>query len=472
MGRYPFSNVGVSGNITSVFGRTGSVVAAAGDYAIGQITGPATVSLNEKGADPTGAAFSDTAMAAALTAIASGGLITAQPGTYKFANSYVFGPGQGIATGQALTAVIFNYTGSTKLFHSFDAAFNTSDTNPLLSICGPMSGFTIDGTSAGAAASGLQVGDQNYPYVNIGARNFTGATAIGLWAANTVGWMNEGSVTAQLDNCTNGLVLDAVGGGSVSYGDVNWNLTVKTLTNQNAVVGQNGAQAIGGSFQLGGEFIAGAAANTGYVLKLGADSSSAGIRNMAIFNVVVEAAAGAGTVGHTTIGLGSSAFLMQNAGQLVFRNQGGNFQASAGTATYRFTHSGYAESQTSDPQIGNPAVNGVALSTIGSSLWQTGATDATHIYNGTGDYFAITLANGANALAIANPVAGKAQKILLMAVQPASGAVATLTITGAKSPQGGGAVALTATNNAIDRVDIWTLDGVTWYAGILDSNYH
>lgn len=435
-----------------------------------------SASINNYGADSTGVAFSDTAMAAARTALVpfGGGNLTAEPGTYKLANSYAFTPANnlGIATGLANSAVVFKYTGSGVLFHSYDPLFNTSDTNPLLSVCGPMTGFTIDMTSAGAGAKGLQVGDQNNPNVNIGVQNGTGATAIGLWAANTVGWMNEGSITALLDNCTNLFVLDAVGGGSVSYGDVNWNLTVKANANQNAVVAQNGAQAIGGSFQLGGEFIAGAS-NTGYVLKLGADSSSAGIRNMALFNVGVECAAGAGTVGPVTVGLGSAAFLMQNTGQLFFRNQSGNFQASAGTATYRFTHTGYAESQTADGQIGNPAVNGVALSTIGSSLWQQGATDATHIYNGTGDYFATTLANGANAVVIANAVAGKEQRITWYVTQPASGAAGTLTLTGAKTPgAGGGVLVLSAVNGQVDIVDINISAGGTVFASVRGLNYH
>jgi hypothetical protein len=433
---------------------------------------PGAISITSLGGDPTGTAFSDAAMAAAKTIIAAGGVITAQPGTYKLANSYTFGPGQGIQTGQAITSVIFNYTGSGVLFHSYDPAFNTSDTNPLLSICGPMSGFTIDLTNAGAGAVGLQIGDQNYPNVNVGVRNGTGAGTIGLWAANTVGWMNEGSVVAQLDNCTNLFVLDKVGAGSVSYGDVDWNFTVKANTNQNAVVLQNGSTAIGGSFQLGGEFIAGAVTNTGFVLKLGADSSAVSIRNMAIFNVVVECAAGAGTVGHTTIGLGSGASLMQNVGQLAFRNQGGNFQASTGTPAYRFTHAGWAESQTADSAIGNPAVNGVALSTLGSSLWQQGATDATHIYNGTGDYFATTLANGANTVAVANLVAGRAQRMLWQVKQPASGAAGTLTLTGAKTPPGAGVLTLTATNGAVDVVEVWTIDGVNVFASVLGLNYH
>jgi hypothetical protein len=429
-------------------------------------------SLNAYGADPTGAAFSDTAMTAAIAAAsASGGIITVKPGVYKLAGSYhASGLNYGIATWQANTAVVFNYTGNGVLFRSYDPAFNTSDTNPLLSNCGPMTGFTIDGTSAGASAKGLQVGDQNSPNINIGVQNFTGATAIGLWAANTVGWMNQGYIVSEITNCTNELVIDAVGGGSVSYGNVNWNTVVKANANQNAVVLQNGANAIGGTWQLGGEFIAGTS-NTGYALKIGIDGTSAGIRNMAIYNTVVECAAGAGTVGPVTVGLGASAFHMQNTGQLVFRNQGGNFQASTGTATYRFTHTGYAEA-VGDTAIGNPAVNGVAVSTLGSSLWQQGATDATHIYNGTGDYFATTLANGANTVAIANAVTGREQRLVWYVTQPASGAAGTLTLTGAKTTAGAGVLTLTATNGAVDIVDIDISASGTIFASVRGLNYH
>lgn len=430
---------------------------------------PAIVNLNAYRADPTGAAFSDAAMSAAQAAGGSSYVITARPGTYKFANSYQFGPGQGIATGQDNLAVIFQYTGSGVFITSHDPAFNTSSATPLQSICGPQTGYTIDGTSAGAGAVAIRIGDQNLPDVNIGARNFSGAGSIGAWLDNQVGWTNNGQVTVSTDNCTNQVVFDN-SGGTASFGAVSFTFYQEVKPNQNGVAVKNSCMIVGGSFQVFGEYLAGSS-NTGTVLSVGADGSSAALRGQ-LLSVNVECTNGGGTVGPVTVNMGASGFFGQNTGQLIFRNTTGSFQVSTGIQfTYRFSFSGIVSCDTAGDYLVNVANNGVGLVTYGSALQTQGSTDSTHIYNGTGNMFSITLASGANTLAVANPVAGVYQDMLLEVKQPASGAAGTLTITSAKTPNGSGALTLSAANNAVDVVKVW-YDGFSVYASVLGLNYH
>lgn len=422
------------------------------------------------GADPTGSAFSDAAMAAALSALGSGpGVITVPPGTYKFANSYQFGPGQGIA-GAGTLAVIFSYTGSGVFITSHDPGFSTSLTTPLASVGGPMTGFTIDGTSAGAAAVGLRVGDQNLPNVNVGIRNFTGATAIGCWLDSQVGWVNYGSITVATENCTSHVVFDNTGG-LATFGGTDFFFTQTAQPNQKGVVVKGACQPTAGNFQLYGGYNGGTA-NTGRVLSIGEDGSNAGFRNMSSFIVNAEANGGAGTVGPVTVALATAGYFMQNTGQLVFRNFGGNFQASSGLLTYRFSFTGWIQSDTADSVLGNPGVNGYGLVTNGGSLWTFGTTDATHVYLGTGDFFQTVLASGANTVAITNTGSGRPLRVTWHVIQPASGAAGTLTVTGAKTPGGAGVLTLSATNGQTDVVEIWSLDGTNFFAAVKGLNFH
>lgn len=428
-----------------------------------------------QGADPTGASFSDTALAAAKTALGSGpgNIVIATPGTYKFANSYTFGPSQGLVSmaGSGNLAVILSYTGNSVFIHTYDSAFNTSNTSPLPSPGGTFTGFTIDGTSAGSAAKAFQLGDQNLPNVNIGVRNFTGATAIGGWLCNQVGWTNYGSIVISTENCTNHVVFDNAGTGGATFGGTDFVFNQTVQPNQKGIIVQNACQPTGGNFQLYGGYLGGTT-NSGRVLSIGEDGSNAGFRNMSSFVVNVEADSSSGTVGPVTIALGGSAYFMQNSGQLTFRNFSANFQASTGLAAYRFSFTGWIQSDTTDSVLGNPGTNGYGLVTQGGSLWTFGPTDATHIYLGGGDFFQTTLASGANTVAVASAGSGRPWRIIWHVIQPASGAAGTLTLTGAKTTAGSGALTLSAVNGETDVVEVWSLSGTTIYAAVKGLNFH
>jgi hypothetical protein len=77
-----------------------------------------------------------------------------------------------------------------------------------------------------------------------------------------------------------------------------------------------------------------------------------------------------------------------------------------------------------------------------------------------------------NTYALANLVPGRAQKLIWHVVQPSFGAAGTLTLTGAKTTRGSGALTLSSTNGYEDVIEIWTPDGVHVYAVVLGTHFH
>jgi len=434
-----------------------------------------SVSLNAYSPDRTGSAFSDTAMASAISALTAlgGGVITCEEGTYKFANSYTFGPGYGINTGQSNLAVIFKYTGSGTFIHSYDSSFNTSNSSPLASVCGPQIGYTIDGTGAGSAAVGIQLGDQNLINVNIGVQNFTGATARGCSIASVLGWINYGNVIVSTNVCTNHIVFDGSGVlGGTALGGVNWTFYQTANPNENGVVALGTCQVVGGTFNLYGEYLGGAS-NTGSVFLIGASDSS-GFTNFTEFNVNAECNNLSGTVGPVTITLGSTGFFYANTGQLIFRNIGANFKVSTGLSTSSyFSFDGFVLSATSGDFLGNPYAGvgqiGWAGVTKGTVLESVGASGGGQIFVWTGTVFPITLSAGANTYTMYGSAPGFAQRIRLIVHQPSGGTGGTLTLSGVNTI-GGTNITLSSGSSKVDSIEMW-YDGTSWYAISSGLNY-
>jgi len=472
------ANLGITSGTTGGTASFGLVPVATGTSGttIWGFVGAKQVSFNAWNPDSTGASFCDAAMGSALTSLgtASGAIVIPVAGKYKFANTYTFGLGQGLigAAGPSEN-VVLNYTGGTVFLHSYDAAFNVDNTTPLQSQCGPFNGFFIDGTGAGSAAIGFQIGDQNLPNVNIGIRDFTGAKAVGAWICNNVGWINYGQITISTESCTNHIVFDNTTSGSAN-GGVIYAFNQTALENQNGVIMKNDTQSVGGAFMLYGEYLGGTS-NSGVVLNVGSDNSNSGFTGMSPFIINAEAAFDTGTVGHTTINRGSSAILYDNYGQLVFRNQSANFKPSTGIdGAYQFSFNGSVLSQATSDFLPNPGVNGFASVTMGGTLETPSGADTGggNIYNGSGSVLDIQLASGANVYAIANPITGMAQRLVANVTQPASGGSATLKLTGFLTNGGGGTVTgLSATNGFTDALDLWS-DGTNWYAAIKGTHFH
>lgn len=418
----------------------------------------------------------ETAFAAALTALgsAAGTLVITAPGTYTFTSPKVFKAQQGLVTAPG---VILAYTGSGVAIHAYDASFSTSNTSPLVSLCGQFSGFIIDGTGAATGATGFKIGDLNQLNVNIGIQNFTTTGAAGCWVAPVVGWINYGTMVVNTAACTNHVVFDGSGvGGGTALGGVNWKFSQTASANQNGIVLKGTCQLQGGTFDLFGEYLGGSGSNSGSVFSIGADSTTCSILNFTEFNVNAESNTGAGNTGHVSIAVGANSAFLGCMGQMQFRNPfSATFQVSTGlqASLTSFGFFGFVYAQTSGDVLGNPysgvGTIGWATTARGGQLEAVGIVDSSSFYPSSGSVFNLTLAAGANTRTMYGSAPGYAQKITLFLTAATS---STLTITGVLTTSGTGLIGPTST--VAGRVDIVELryNGTSWAQASVTLNVH
>lgn len=343
-----WTTIGGAGAVSSVFGRTGAVVATSGDYTAAQVgadaaglaaavqtnlTAEATtrgtadttnanaistettratnaeallvpltatnvVFLNNYGGDPTGATFSDTALAAARTAGGAVHQVVLGIGTYKFAGNYTFVRNQSIiGMGSALTKV--NYTGSGPWVSQND----TAAWNSFSSIAGAISGMTVNGTST-AGQIGAEYGDiLGINNLDLVFQNFLGAGSIGYYGKNVSGWAEHGIHQVRCFNCTDAFIWD-----TLSFDWSVWDLYANIFsgTAGNVLTLRNGAQVIAKALYLDANCgtIAG---NTGWLLAI--DPGGAGVGTSFLKGNISIAAETDGTVGtgHIPLVIGGSA---------------------------------------------------------------------------------------------------------------------------------------------------------------------
>src|ERR1017187_8347274 len=166
------------------------------------------------GADPTGAADSEPAFAAAIAALPSaGGIITVPPGTYRL-NSTVaaaIAPGQTVQiNGAGLEATILNS------YVTGDAVrmYGTSFSGQTYGQGSGINNLTIDGANAGAASNGLHIGDLN------------GTGSANLLLENTINWTEQADIRALLVDGTQSVVFSKSGTGTNSFGYGNFDFTI------------------------------------------------------------------------------------------------------------------------------------------------------------------------------------------------------------------------------------------------------
>ncbi|MEJ0072849.1 MAG: hypothetical protein WDN27_02035 [Candidatus Saccharibacteria bacterium] len=178
--------------------------------------------LDTFGADPTGTAFSDAALASAI----SGGYkaFIFGIGTYKFANNYTWTTNVSIkGQGKAQTKV--NFTGQ----GDFLRLYRTS--NFVTAGAGPeIIGFAIDGSGAINGASdtapttALHYGDWLNGIIDITVANFSASHMIGVWLDNQHLITEDSDIKVHIDTCTIGVCFDIYGNrypGSDVYGSGN-----------------------------------------------------------------------------------------------------------------------------------------------------------------------------------------------------------------------------------------------------------
>lgn len=274
------------------------------------------------GADPTGAADSSPAFAAAIAALpASGGNIIVPPGSYKLNSGLTFHQAQGMI-GAGSTAVSITYTGAGTAIN-----INISGTFTGGEYGGRFEGFFLTGYTAGAAAVGVQFGNLQGVYTrDVAVYGFGGK---GIYGLNSAGnWSEQNNIQARIVQCgtagsatSAAMVLDT---SSFDYSDLD--LTIVTSPGTGGLYLQNGAQLQGAHLRMRGNFY-GSAGNTAAVIALekAGGAGTAYIRNTAL-DVAVESA-GANT-GHFTVYLGSTNAASQlfGTGVLSFSNVAVAFQ--------------------------------------------------------------------------------------------------------------------------------------------------
>jgi hypothetical protein len=432
-----------------------------------------TFYVDDYGADPTGSTFSDTAVAAAVTALgSSAGTIEFGPGIYKLASTTItLGPYQSVI-GDSLGATVLKYSGTgdcirvrdTRSFSTAEDALPGGTSGP--GFAGKITSLTIDGTGAGSVAHGVHAGDLSGHHINgVAVVNFTGASAIGFWFDNTETWYERANVNAEVYNCTNAVVFDGGNGGAFSFSFLysTYRFWLSCNANQNGVVLRGGAEISHATLQVGGNFWGHATSNTGTVLTLGGSGDECGLKRSQV--IIAVETNGDGPVGHKTLALAGSSKINNCYGQLQYRGGGHSFTNSgvflSGSPGQSF--SGIIDV---DGDIGRTDES-QGLRVLGLATGTGGLLDSVgNLYLGTGNWFNRQMTAGAQTITIilATDLSwqnGAAFDLFIQ--QPASGTT-TLTWPGSFVWLNGAAPVLSTANNAVDHIHVTTPDFTTFYA--------
>lgn len=418
------------------------------------------------GADPTGATDSTAAFAAAQAAAGGGAYqLVLSAGTYVLGTSQdlgVFGRGQGM-TGQGRAVTTLSYRGNGTCVAAYDSSFSSS-----LSNGGRFSGFTIDGSSAGASAVGMSWGNLMMARCHdIKVANFTGASAVGLKFKNgttQVNWSEEAEWTAiNVNNNTVNVLFDT---GSFDYSL--FQFVILCSPGQDGVRLQNDASLEGCRLEVRGNFTAGAG-NTGAVFALDRGNASGTSRIDGCQMYVNVECDGATGTGHFTIKAdGGSSSRFEGTGVLIFNDETVAFQGASINSPVQFSFGGRVHEHSlgfMSPGDGLAVQGGSLYNERGSLVTALPGT----IFLKFGDYHAYQLANGANAVVFGSLLT-RVRRIELFLAQPSSGAKGTVTWPGNTVWPGGVAPVLKAVNNGVDHIRLIYLpvEG-NWYGEMVGA---
>lgn len=167
-------------------------------------------------------------------------------------------------------STFWNYSGSGSAFYQHDingtggGGFGTYHT-----AAGGVRDMTIDGSSAGNGAVGLDIGDGwGYRVEDVRIQNFNGTGSIGLWLNNQFGWTEKGRFQATLWGNSTQCVLNGNNGGLQSFEFNSLDFDVFVFAGQNGVSVTNGAYLNKATLRMVGNFLAGASSlATNFVLQ-------------------------------------------------------------------------------------------------------------------------------------------------------------------------------------------------------------
>lgn len=310
----------------------GDVVDGAAMSAIGAaVNAIRSYHVDAYGADPTGATFSDTAIADAVTAMGSDpGVLQFGSGTYKCADSVgTFGPGQSvIGQGKGATTILFSGTGD--CIRAYDPRAWTTFADMLAGTSGPglggqFTGFKIDGTGSGTNSSGLHIGDFHDAVVDIHVLNFAGTGGKGVWFDNRVTWTERSQIWVHAENCTQCVVFDAGNGGYTSFDYATYWIGLGLNPNQDGVVLTGNVEMAGCALDIRGTADPHAATNSGTVVKVGTSGSDASFLYNCTLGVSVEIGLdddSASVKGHTSLNISAVGSIWRCQGLLAFPARG------------------------------------------------------------------------------------------------------------------------------------------------------
>ena len=293
------------------------------------------VASSAYGADPTGATDSTAAFKSAISAAGSagGGVIYIPAGTYTISSTLTCTTVPVYFVGDGAWATIISFTGTGDCFRIYDSSTYGSRTK----FAGGFIGITIDGTKAGAASSGLHVGDLLQYELDLTVQNFYGTGSVGVHLDNNYYWTEQlfGRIYAQ--NCTSHVVFDwtsstsSTSSGSFERCDLDIYLD-QINAKFDGVVFQNGAFVTNGSLKIRGNFGSSSSSVSSAALRLTGYKSANGYTSYSgivdgMLDIGVEC--GSGSYTPQTIVFGASGNSISGCyGGLNFGAAGNTFTSS------------------------------------------------------------------------------------------------------------------------------------------------
>lgn len=313
---------------------------------VGQVPGTGHVFyLDAYGADPTGAALSDSAWTAcyadatAALQTHAGSLIVIGAGWYKFSVNTV-----------AITDSRIGLRGAGRLATSIWTAGNTG---VLVSIrdsgsgeqSAPISGFTVYGWSGGNSLTGIEYGSRpNGSLTDVAATGFNGTSGRGFWFHDTSVNLSEGSyVQAHANQNTINYDFDgSSGASSFDYSSFFLHVVSTTAGGNSSVALRmiNAMQIYGGYIHLCGNASATVGLTT-TVIQIGASTSDTSRIQATQLNVNVECDSSAGTVKDFLVQGGANTGIIQCNGIMSFLNTASNYTIGSVGGSSVITCSGY-----------------------------------------------------------------------------------------------------------------------------------
>jgi hypothetical protein len=486
-------NAGTATKLTTARNINGVAFDGTANVTIPAGATPKFYRVDDYGADPTGVASSDTALASAMTALgANPGTIVFGVGTYKLTVPCpsVFGVRQGvIGQGIAKTSIVFTGTGT--LFNSHDPRAYTVtspgsfDGGVGYGVYGDLWGpFTIDGAGSGAGSVGLEIGDMCYTRGDLCVQNFSGAGSIGVHFINRYTWTEKIEFRILAVNNTQNVKIEGgsgtavAGTGAISFGYTRFDVICENQPNQDGVVLTNNAVPYNGELRIRGNFVAAtsAGANTGVVLKIGeANILNSGVTDNSNITrchldigVETNGNVGAGQIyGPKTIVMSASAGCQLNGyGTLRFWSTGGiNFQT--GNANGKTAFNGIVDVDTNLGRNGfwqaGRDLGFRGGSTAGISGGVLGLATRGNLVTATLSSGNLTI-TGIDADADAKAGTGETGIWDILLTQPPSGAAGTVTWPAGFTWLDGSPPTLSTANNAVDHIRVVSSDFTTFYA--------